>query len=596
MPGGRGGVAAKTWFEDTFGFQEGSYAETRSKFDFADGSLQSKANSKSFFVGPFEVLSLDELRGRVKASASAGGSAAELLGGLTFKNVVGDARALHRDAANAGAVFQVASQFNCLEMVGPDVRPEDGVTRYYCDATQGPACALACPAGTVFRNYFVHGTKGQGGGHQVDCLAPVGELVGNEKQNYWRMANGYCMPHSAGSIAKLSNRLKDDAELAQAARSRLQVGIHWDTEVAGSSHRVCQVFSSALPVAYAKSTRSADWEPFACAVLDATFSATLAAAAVLAAERAGRVKVYLTMVGGGAFGNRSMWILNALEGALREFAGAPLDVMMVNFGTLPRGELADLEKKWKKDRGKLRAPSPAPRSSKSREPSPAPGTGAKGAADRSLLSRIDVRPYGVLGTQVTKEKKLRKTGEEPGSDTAVTDPAGLDFILKWGPGRAGGAGGASRSIYDWLGLDAEEAFPERVRDAITAPLRAKFHTHQTDRGSRTCIHVVGPNFSEEPAGCSQEQAVDMLSQAYQAVLAEFAASRLSCLRMPPLSGGLFAGRFREEMPRLTWLALQLGFGRLTEEQQGQVLRARSLEMCIFFEQELQDFSDAHSSM
>ena len=36
-------------------------------------------------------------------------------------------RALHADPANAQALFQVASQFNTLEMTGPSVTPEDGI-------------------------------------------------------------------------------------------------------------------------------------------------------------------------------------------------------------------------------------------------------------------------------------------------------------------------------------------------------------------------------------------------------------------------------------------------------------------------------------
>lgn len=42
----------------------------------------------------------------------------------TFFNIgKRNAAALHKDPANGGAVFQVASQFNCLEMVGPGVTP-----------------------------------------------------------------------------------------------------------------------------------------------------------------------------------------------------------------------------------------------------------------------------------------------------------------------------------------------------------------------------------------------------------------------------------------------------------------------------------------
>ena len=47
---------------------------------------------------------------------------------------------------NAGALFQVASQLNLLEMTGPEVTPEDGVTIYQDDRTQGPACAIAAGA------------------------------------------------------------------------------------------------------------------------------------------------------------------------------------------------------------------------------------------------------------------------------------------------------------------------------------------------------------------------------------------------------------------------------------------------------------------
>ena len=62
---------------------------------------------------------------------------------------------MHQDPQYAGALFQVASQFNLLEMTSPDVTPEDGVTRYAYDRTQGPACAIAAGAATLYRNYFV---------------------------------------------------------------------------------------------------------------------------------------------------------------------------------------------------------------------------------------------------------------------------------------------------------------------------------------------------------------------------------------------------------------------------------------------------------
>ena len=82
--------------------------------------------------------------------------------------------------SSAGALFQVASQFNLLEMTGPEVSPEDGITRYQHDRTQGPACAIAAGAATIYRNYFapVGGGHGQTAKRQFDGLADLGEALG----------------------------------------------------------------------------------------------------------------------------------------------------------------------------------------------------------------------------------------------------------------------------------------------------------------------------------------------------------------------------------------------------------------------------------
>lgn len=111
----------------------------------------------------------------------------------------------------------------------------------------------------------------------------------------------------------------------------------------GAGHRVCQVFCSALPVAYAsRGSPSSDWEAFAKTVLEGVFEATLAVGALLAAVRQDRVTVYLSAVGGGAFGNPSIWVANAIRRALGAHCSAPLDVKFVHFASLPRGTYAAL--------------------------------------------------------------------------------------------------------------------------------------------------------------------------------------------------------------------------------------------------------------
>ena len=90
--------------------------------------------------------------------------------------------------------------------------------------------------------------------------------------------------------------------------------------------RGLQVYASALPVAYAPNAKASDWEPFARLVLRAAYEATLAVAICKLAGlgsggggaqngRPKRAAVFLTSLGGGAFGNRHEWIRDALVGA-----------------------------------------------------------------------------------------------------------------------------------------------------------------------------------------------------------------------------------------------------------------------------------------
>merc|ERR1719504_525045 len=112
-------------------------------------------------------------------------------GSLKLGTVVGDVTAILRDSANRHATFQVASQFNCLEFASPNVTPERGVSGYVYDKTQGPACSIACGPATVYRNYCVNlaGERGQRANRQINNLADVSDLVGNEKERWFQVRN-----------------------------------------------------------------------------------------------------------------------------------------------------------------------------------------------------------------------------------------------------------------------------------------------------------------------------------------------------------------------------------------------------------------------
>ncbi|KAK3251577.1 hypothetical protein CYMTET_39096 [Cymbomonas tetramitiformis] len=337
------GSSSTSWFPATFGFEELSFSDTRKQFTIDEANiLTSKSTGQSFLVGPFECLSTNELRIRLQQLNKAD----RALGPATFHNIADNVRSLHQDPKNSGALFQVASQFNCLEMVGPSISPQDGISRYSRDPTQGPACALACPAATLFRNYFVSG-HGQAK-KQLDLLDEAAQILQNDKYGYWDMMNGYCLPRTTQSMAQIGASLSLAPDLASAVRSAIKVGVHWNTEVANHQHQVCQVFCSALPVAYSKATPSSDWEPFATLVLEAAYECTLAVASYLALQRGQRVTVYLTCLGGGAFGNRVQWILKALSRALLVYQDSPLDIKLVHFMRNPSSDFVSLEKRFVK--------------------------------------------------------------------------------------------------------------------------------------------------------------------------------------------------------------------------------------------------------
>jgi hypothetical protein len=67
-------------------------------------------------------------------------------------------------------------------------------------------------------------------------------------------------------------------------------------------------------------------------VLEAAYEATMQAA-VLNAQRGTSNVVLLTLLGGGAFGNRANWIHDALRRALGLMAAFDLDVRLVSYGT-----------------------------------------------------------------------------------------------------------------------------------------------------------------------------------------------------------------------------------------------------------------------
>ncbi|MGH1505413.1 MAG: hypothetical protein ACRBI6_17815 [Acidimicrobiales bacterium] len=325
------------WFRELVGFDETNGEEVRAQLRIESERMTSLANGREMGCGTLEMPSLGELRDRTADLVSG-------VGPTTIREVVGDVAALHRDPANAGATFQAASQFNLLEMASPNVTPEAGVDIYEHDHTQGPACAIACGAGTIYRNYLVEidGRPGQTADRQLDGLADLGRFLFPDAGAPWSMRNGYAMfdrPALDAVGERLASMSVDDLD---EARGYLRVGVHRSVEVtsAATAHEVTQVYCSALPVAYNRQPAHL-FESLARLVLDATYESTLRAAAETRAAT-GNPTVFLTLVGGGVFGNQSAWIFDTIQRSLDTVADAGLDVVVVSYGS-PHPGVANLE-------------------------------------------------------------------------------------------------------------------------------------------------------------------------------------------------------------------------------------------------------------
>lgn len=313
-----------TWFERLTGFTEESPQQVRENITVEGQTLTSHVNGRVFVCGQLETPTLAELRERVRASGHKSGK-------ISVREVVANVQHLHTDVANAGSLFQVASQFNLLEMVSPSYTPEDGVGIYENDRTQGPACAVAAGAGTIYRNYFanVDGQTGQSAYNQIDCLADIGAALGNTENHLWEVRNGYALASESG-LVEIAQRLQASSESElDTLRQLLRIGIQWNTQVTlnDSRHTVSQAYCSALPVAYSQHP-SHLWAAFARLILEAAYEATMCAAILNASNR-----LFLTLLGGGAFGNDTAWIIAGIKRALTLYKDVELDVAIVSYGS-----------------------------------------------------------------------------------------------------------------------------------------------------------------------------------------------------------------------------------------------------------------------
>ena len=257
--------------------------------------------------------------------------------GLAYYNIFGNTKLFHLNPALAGSLFQVASQFNALEMSNQEITPEHGITMYQHDHTQGPACAMVCPYGTLYRNYFSMPESGEFDGgpqtsvNQKNTLDELEKFLGVNliKQN------GYNHPRSTTDAETIETKLKISVpnnffEAIKLVKYFIQHNTPVVNDQGVALHNVSQIYCSALPIFYFQEIFESR-KAFASMILHAVYFATLALAAIMAITEQRRVKVFLTRVGGGVFANPPHLINAAIKNAVSYFKEYPIDVFMVNF-------------------------------------------------------------------------------------------------------------------------------------------------------------------------------------------------------------------------------------------------------------------------
>lgn len=312
--------------------EKGVRADPGSAFVFDSAGVASLvAAGSTWSAGRFATVSIGELRAlaRKRAPSAAGKIRLCVFNGASPATDIGSLQA----TSKAGTLFQVASQFNCLESPGPYVTP---VADYFYDPTQGPRAAVSAFPAALLRHYAAPAPDGlrfvqETDGRQIDLLADAcGPGV---------VRNGYLTGEGVANRHALGALLEGNFEAIRVGvhdAAQVVLGYNWDGGVEDSEERrVTQVFTSTAAGGSYGAVSRLGREAFTVVcqqLLRAAYLGTLLAAVAL-----GQRRVVLTLIGGGAFGNSIPLIWTAIEWALDEvapFLSQDLEVV-VNGHNLP---------------------------------------------------------------------------------------------------------------------------------------------------------------------------------------------------------------------------------------------------------------------
>ena len=265
-----------------------------------DGQTILRTAGRELHAGRFETPTLRDLRNRAETARARSESSPPrlrfyVLDGASPATDIGSLQG----SAPPGALFQVASQFNCLEAPDAVVVP---VAEYFHDFTQGPRASISAFPGTLLRHYSAPRADGT-------------SFVQEEDGPQINLLESVCAPGVAAvRNGYLSTRtIADPAAFLRALDERfdtLRVGLHdgvevafghdWLGPVATPAPRIAQVLTSTLAAGGYGRLDDSDGTMLGIVrrLQRAAYLGTLLGAASL-----GKSFAVLTLIGGGVFRN-----------------------------------------------------------------------------------------------------------------------------------------------------------------------------------------------------------------------------------------------------------------------------------------------------
>jgi hypothetical protein len=258
---------------------------------------------------------------------------------VSFKHIVGDIVELQINKNNNEAIFQVASQLNCLEMLNPDVSPLDGITNYYQDNTQGPKAVLCTPYALAWRNYLYKDYLLES---QIDLSSNLLSYFKSLNINInWRVKNGYLFIDKSNLL--LINEILSVPLHYNNAKEFITVGFHSSIPVVIDRveyNYVNHIFCSGIPLSYYPNTgiNSDLWDLLSLLLLEIQYELTMMLAIYKNLKNNTNKPLYLTKIGVGAFGMKQSILIQAIKNAYKNIKSLKykLDIRLVHYNRIDK--------------------------------------------------------------------------------------------------------------------------------------------------------------------------------------------------------------------------------------------------------------------